>query len=975
MFASFFSILSIFGALVAAQETASVVCIAGQCVQGFTGLTLGAKLSAPGASTALLLLPGQYTESTNPQLLHSILTSNSASLAGSSGFANSTSISLPLSVQLNPGLAIYGAANYSSSATYIALPTSANASNITAPFDASSFALSSNTWAEVTSSGGRIVLWDAAPDLSQLPGSLSGLTLAQLQSSSCSTPCASGGVCTSQGACACLPGFTGSSCEACESGFFGSNCLACPANCTTCDDGISGSGVCLKVQTETQNCNCLNGQCASDGSCACNAGWADNTNGTKCASCAPGFFLSDDGSCKVCELGCTTCAASSGICTACENGFTLSSTDSTKCNPPTSATSTGTVCPDGSFSNGTACAACNTLCSTCSGAASTNCIVCGSGRYSFNGTCVEVDASGVCQTGLTSGNGFVADNNKKECEACPEKCTACAISSFSVASTIDQAKCTACLPGFVLSSGQCVESCPSGTFLDPKDNVTCSACDSTCSTCAGSSTFCLTCANNKLASGGTCVTSCPSNTFSSSGACVSCHPDCATCSGTSFNQCASCASSRPVLSNGRCLPTCSKTEFFDSASNACKSCDSSCASCSAAGASSCLSCASGNSVLRAGACVSATCESDTSVVSGLGACLSDLVSIPQSSTSGTGSAASALPSITGISSPTTNDGTKRTSLQWWEILLMALGCAFIILLLVMCWRRRARKRRAMRTQEFAKQKRLDDKLSWRERVVRFGERLFGHSIGERALGSRSRGMTGSIALREVDGDKIDKMREVEEARHDRDMDKILDGYAYSRYEDSRHSRALSRNNTYDKRSRYLAAPSAQPKSKSSRPSRRHDRERGTVNDADLNTMSDASMYTYLTGQPRRTADTRQPVRKVPVPTSLLRGLSTRNLDRSPPPRRHADPERSRFSASSYSASYASSSSPSPSRAPTPAEEYALSVLERERSPVRRSPALIDLDDEGHGYGGRRGDYRLRHTNTGGSGESRNPFRR
>ena len=39
MLASTLVFLSLFGALVAAQDTASVVCIAGQCVQGFTNLT------------------------------------------------------------------------------------------------------------------------------------------------------------------------------------------------------------------------------------------------------------------------------------------------------------------------------------------------------------------------------------------------------------------------------------------------------------------------------------------------------------------------------------------------------------------------------------------------------------------------------------------------------------------------------------------------------------------------------------------------------------------------------------------------------------------------------------------------------------------------------------------------------------------------------------------------------------------------
>lgn len=321
MFASTFALISfvsLLGAQVAAaqdSDSLSVVCIAGQCVQGVTGLTreclravvanacvdvhaVGGTLSAPGAEADLLLLPGQYTSSTNPQLLHSVLTSKSASVSASPGFANSSSLSLPLSVELQPGIAFYAAANYTSTPSFVALPTAANASNVTTAFDATSFVLSSNTWAEVKTSSARLILWDASPDVAQLPGSLEGLTLTQIQSGSCSAPCASGGVCTSQGSCACLPGFTGSSCESCSSGFFGPTCQACPSNCSECDDGISGSGTCLKIQVEQQSCSCLNGECQGNGTCTCNAGWADSSNGTKCAQCADGFFLSDDGSCK-----------------------------------------------------------------------------------------------------------------------------------------------------------------------------------------------------------------------------------------------------------------------------------------------------------------------------------------------------------------------------------------------------------------------------------------------------------------------------------------------------------------------------------------------------------------------------------------------------------------------------------------------------------------------------------------------------
>jgi hypothetical protein len=66
-----------------------------------------------------------------------------------------------------------------------------------------------------------------------------------------------------------------------------------------------------------------------------------------------------------------------------------------------------------------------------------------------------------------------------------------------------------------------------------------------------------------VASGCNYVSSCPSDTIATGGLCTPYHPDCATYSGTSFSKPSSCPPNRPVLSNGRCLPTCSKTGFFD----------------------------------------------------------------------------------------------------------------------------------------------------------------------------------------------------------------------------------------------------------------------------------------------------------------------------------------------------------------------------------------------------------------------------
>ncbi|KAG2356313.1 hypothetical protein BDR07DRAFT_1339973 [Suillus spraguei] len=118
----------------------------------------------------------------------------------------------------------------------------------------------------------RVILWNSIPDVSQLPASASGsLSLLNLQSSSCSPVCSGDGICSSSGTCQCPSGFTGSSCEACSSGFFGPECQACPSGCTSCDDGISGTGRCLVpvVSNLPSSCNCINGKCGANGQCTC----------------------------------------------------------------------------------------------------------------------------------------------------------------------------------------------------------------------------------------------------------------------------------------------------------------------------------------------------------------------------------------------------------------------------------------------------------------------------------------------------------------------------------------------------------------------------------------------------------------------------------------------------------------------------------------------------------------------------------
>ena len=245
------------------------------------------------------LLPGQYTSTTTPQLLHIILTSSSATLSLSPGFNSSSVNPLPLNIALQPGIAIYSDALFAGQAAFSDLPSTPINSSI--PLPASSLALSKNVWIALTSGSTRFIFWDSVPDVSQLPSAISlPLALVDIQSSACSPPCSGSTVCSASATCDCPPGFTGSACESCADGFFGPTCQPCPSQCQSCDQGTSGSGRCIApiVGNAPATCNCLNGQCGTDGRCACNPGWTKAANGTACAQCAPGFFLTSTGDCK-----------------------------------------------------------------------------------------------------------------------------------------------------------------------------------------------------------------------------------------------------------------------------------------------------------------------------------------------------------------------------------------------------------------------------------------------------------------------------------------------------------------------------------------------------------------------------------------------------------------------------------------------------------------------------------------------------
>lgn len=214
-------------------------------------------------------------------------------------------------------------------------------------------------------------------------------------------PCGGHGSCVGEeekkglGTCSCNAGYTGEICDACANGYYkeGSLCLVCNAACKTCEGGSSShcvecangyvlddAGVCtdkdecaLDPQLCKQGTYCVN----TPGSHSCNAcdrscqGGCSGPGASKCAECANGFTLSQDGFCEdndECLLGESSCAA-------------------------------GTYCKNtpGSYK----CAACHASCALdCTGPGPSGCLKCKPGYFKENDTCVDFDECllDVCDT-------------------------------------------------------------------------------------------------------------------------------------------------------------------------------------------------------------------------------------------------------------------------------------------------------------------------------------------------------------------------------------------------------------------------------------------------------------------------------------------------------------------------------------------------------------------------------------------------
>ena len=206
-----------------------------------------------------------------------------------------------------------------------------------------------------------------------------------------------------------------------------------------------------------------------------------------------------------------------------------------------------------------------------------------------------------------------------------------------------------------------------------------------------------------------------------------------------------------------------------------------------------------------------------------------------------------MPSVSGLTDPTVV-ATNHRSLAWWEILLMALGCAFIFLVILMLWRRRARKQRAKQTAMFASAKKLDGGNGWRWRLEQLRRKLFGkkrgydtevlpmayrddhHHPDSLAVSSHSRTLVSP--KRDM---KPKKLRDVETKPTKRDTIDDLDNFI-GHYEHSTHPRSSTTPSTLPNvDDHYL----------------RHNPRR----------IERDSLYSQATGNQRLTPEPRQPLRR------------------------------------------------------------------------------------------------------------------
>ncbi|XP_036319238.1 furin-like protease 2 isoform X2 [Rhagoletis pomonella] len=320
--------------------------------------------------------------------------------------------------------------------------------------------------------------------------------------------------------------------------------------------------------------------------------------------CPDGYYENyDNKTCVPCEANCASCQDRPDYCTSCEHHLVM---HEHKCY---------SACPLHTYeTEDYNCASCHSSCDTCNGSAESQCITCRSGRFAFDGKCLN-----------NCPDGYYADKKRQECVTCPTGCATCSSNGFcltchenwtrnkkgkciisgsencdeseyydnnhchachSTCETCDgptESHCLSCPQSLLLQSQRCVSSCDDGFYMEAG---ICAKCLHTCTQCV-SRMNCTACAKGLQLQSGECRTTCADGYYSDRGTCAKCYLSCHTCSGPRRDQCVQCPTDWQ-LAGGECHPEC--PEGFYKSEFGCQKCHHYCKTCNGAGPLACTSC-------------------------------------------------------------------------------------------------------------------------------------------------------------------------------------------------------------------------------------------------------------------------------------------------------------------------------------------------------------------------------------------------
>merc|ERR1711892_689652 len=369
----------------------------------------------------------------------------------------------------------------------------------------------------------------------------------------------------------------------------GKTCKACHGQCHTCRVGSTSNETCTScpphlVMSGNSTCQaqCRGEEYQEGGKCKpCHESCRTCVGGrdTQCGRCKEGFYFerrcvpycpagyasdSSRGECLPCPTGCDQCQADGGVCTTCRQGWIK--TPEELCLPPESG-----KCQPGMSSGKGTCLACHDSCKTCVGPKDKDCSACYPDHKLQISTCV-----------LTCPATTKLSSQGHSCLSCPHACASC-----------DSTTCKGCIPGYYLKvdDGSCVTYCRPGQVPDAAG--VCQACHSSCQSCFGSSfNQCSACHGDKkqFLSSGQCLDTCPEGSYREglSYLCKPCHASCTSCTGEGSGKCKACSLSR-MLRQGFCV-SCERGFFLSHSTSQCHPCHHSCSQCTGPDPNQCMSC-------------------------------------------------------------------------------------------------------------------------------------------------------------------------------------------------------------------------------------------------------------------------------------------------------------------------------------------------------------------------------------------------